>query len=88
MSVQANLNQAHHPQSWCLEVSNDGEEWAKVQECPDNNGLNGFNLVGTYHIDNRVKSRFVRLRQAGKNHLNNDHFFLSSFEIYGVLQEL
>jgi hypothetical protein len=87
LSYPARPNQHHHPKSWCLEVSVDGQSWAEVHRCENNSDVNGSNQIGTYSVDRSVKCRFVRLRQIGKNHVNGDYLLLCGFEIFGLLRD-
>jgi hypothetical protein len=77
----------YHPRSWCLELSDDGNEWTEVHRCTDNSDVKGNSIIGTYEVSKSVKCRFVRLRQTGKNHSNRDYLQLSGLEIYGTLFE-
>jgi hypothetical protein len=46
--------------------------------------VNGNGLVGTYSISGQVsESRFVRLRQIGKNHYGNGFLVVLDFELLG-----
>jgi hypothetical protein len=45
----------HHPRSWCLEVSDEGNEWTEIHRCTDNSDVNGKNLIGTYEVSKSVK---------------------------------
>jgi hypothetical protein len=87
--IQSNPGQPtdHDPRSWCLEVSDDGNEWTEVHRCTDNSDVKGKSLIGTYEVSKSVKCRFVRLRQTGKNHYNCDRLILSGLEIYSTLFE-
>jgi hypothetical protein len=77
----------HHLKSWVLEVSNDGSNWTEVDRHVDNSDLNGTSLIGTYSILGQVhESRFVRLRQIGKNHSGYDFLAVSGFELFGTLR--
>jgi hypothetical protein len=74
-----------HPKTWVLEISMDGSTWAIVDERIDNYELNGRNVTCYFGIreDLRQDCRFVRLRQTGKTHNNNDYLHFSSLEIFG-----
>jgi hypothetical protein len=76
----------HHLKSWVIEISNDGSNWTEVDRRVNNNDLNGTSLIGTYSISGQVhESRFVRLRQIGKNHWGRDFLAVSGFELFGTL---
>ena len=75
------------PQSWVVEVSNDGDErsW-EVADCRENNSDLNDNHAHNFAISPRLREsfRFVRLRQTGKNHKGNDDLCLSALEIFGT----
>jgi hypothetical protein len=87
MSGPWGASHGRHPRSWCLEMSGDGQSWTDVHWCDNNRDLNGINQIGTYSITREVRSRSVRLRQAGKTHYNDDHLVLSGFEVFDILDE-
>jgi hypothetical protein len=65
-----------------IEISNEGSNSTKVDHYVDNSDGNGNGLVGTYSISGRVpESRFVRLRQIGKNHYGDGYLVVSDFEL-------
>jgi hypothetical protein len=75
-----------HLKSWVIEISNDGSNWTEVDRRVNNNDLNGTSFIGTYSISGQVhESRFVRLRQIGKNHNGCDLLVVSAFELFGTL---
>jgi hypothetical protein len=77
----------HHLKSWVLEISNDGSNWTEVDRRVDNNDLNGTSFLATYSISRQMpESRFVRLRQIGKNHYGYDNLSISCFELFGTLR--
>jgi hypothetical protein len=70
-----------------MEISNDGSNWIELDRRVDINDLNGNGLIGTYSISGRVpESRFVRLRQMGKNYSGHDYLIISGFELFGTLR--
>jgi hypothetical protein len=76
-----------HLKSWVIEISNDGSNWTEVDRRVDNNDLNGGNGIGTYSISGQMpESRFVRLRQIGKNHCGCDYLMVSGFELFETLR--
>ena len=78
-----------HPKSWVLEVSNDGSEgsWAVVDSRENNNDLNDWRVTRNFSLGTPQSGafRFVRLRQTGKNHRNNNMLRLTSLDIFGQL---
>jgi hypothetical protein len=77
---------SHHLKSWVMEMSNDGLNWTEVDRRVNNGDLNGTSFVGTYSISGQVQeSRFVRLRQIGKNQMNCYLMMVSGFELFGTL---
>jgi hypothetical protein len=60
--------------------------WTEVDRRVNNNDLNGTSFIGTHSISGQVhKSRFVRLRQIGKNHGRSRHLMVSGFELFGTV---
>jgi hypothetical protein len=78
-----------HLRDWLIETSVDGDDWRIVDKRKNNGELNDQNVSRYFEIreDLRQDCRFVRLRQTGKSHANNDSLFFSSFEVFGDLIE-
>ena len=84
----------NHPKSWVLEVSSDGSEgtWAVVDRRENNNDLNGHGKSVTHNFEIRCippsgAFRFVRLRQTGENHWENNQLLIRALELFGALSE-
>ena len=78
-----------HLKSWVIEVSNDGDTWFEIDRRENNYDLNGELVTANFKIS-KVPSESVhyfRLKQIGKNHLDEDWLELSSMEIFGTLFE-
>jgi hypothetical protein len=76
--------------SWVIESSIDGDHWIEVDRREDDSSLNGRNLTQLFKVcGESVQSRFVRLRQIGRNHSSTlDHkMVISGFELFGLLIE-
>ena len=75
------------PRSWALEVSNDGEKWEAVDTRNNNRDLNAEYVTHNFVITAppRGSFRFIRLRQTGKNHTENDCLAITSLEVFGIL---
>ena len=77
------------PRYLAIEGSNDGSEW-KVIDKRDTRDLDGRYIVKTYDCEcNQVKKkyyRYLRLRQTGKNSINDDCLQLSGLEMFGFLR--
>ena len=78
----------YHLLSWALEVSDDGTTWEIIDE-RDTQDLNGESVEKTYTCTKSIDkfSRFVRLRQTGKNSGNDNSLRLSAIEFFGKLQK-
>ena len=78
-----------HPQSWVLEVSNDGSEgsWAEVDARNNIQELNGNYLTRNFAIRDppRGTFRFVRLRHTGPNHHQENSLYINSLELFGKI---
>jgi hypothetical protein len=78
---------ASHPKSWILEGSVDGSAWMELDIQQDNGQLNGQNLTAAWRTMASEKVRYMRLRHTGPNHAGKHTFWLSSFELFGMLYE-
>jgi hypothetical protein len=79
-----------YPKNWIVEVSNDGSTWTTIDERRNNSDLKGGNLTRTFTVSPCDYCRFIRIKQRGYNWYsgaNYYHFVISSFEIFGDLQE-
>jgi hypothetical protein len=76
-----------HLRCWVIEISDDGVSWLEIDRRQNNNDLNGQNITKCFQVERTQKCRFLRLRQIGKSHSNNDLIFISSLEVFGVLYE-
>jgi hypothetical protein len=76
-----------HLKSWLLETSVDGKRWRQVAREEDNRQLNGPSFIGTFAVAGSGECRFIRLVNIGRNHLMNDDFSISAWEISGSLFE-
>ena len=75
------------PKSWCVEASNDGEVWETLDSHVDNNDLKGAFVTHNFPVIPRPgkSSRFIRLRQSGRNHGGLNQLCMSSLEVFGIL---
>jgi hypothetical protein len=87
LSHRAGPNQTHHPKSWYVEVSQNGQDWMEIHRTGENSDLNGSNQIGTYEVKEAIRCRFVRLQRAGLTHVNDNYFKFCGFEIFGILHE-
>ena len=73
--------------SWVFEVSNDGENWDVADRRENNFDLTSKWMTRSFSISAPPPEsfHFVRLREIGKNHNGNDHLWLSSLEVFGML---
>jgi hypothetical protein len=72
--------------SWVIEISKDGETWQEVDRHHNDRTFVG-GAVGSFAISKPCDpSRFVRLRQTGKNsNGGSDYLVITSFELFGHL---
>ena len=75
-------------QSWSLEVSDDGQNWTKIDQRTKDTSLNGPMAMCRFEpTQARPKRmvRYVRLRQTGESRASDGTFYfsLSAFEIFG-----
>jgi hypothetical protein len=78
---------ANHLRFWILEGSNDGSSWVELDRRDNDRSLNTQGATATFSIREGTRKDFqmIRLRQTGKNSIDNDHLVLSGIEFYGNL---
>lgn len=84
MSVPSTRNNMHL-RSWVIEVSNDDDEWVKIDEKVKCGDLNGKLLVKTYPLAKTEPYRYIRLRQTGLNWHSDNYLSISQIEFFGFL---
>lgn len=87
-SIKSNCNGPNqfHLKSWILEVSNDGQNWTKIDERKNCQEVNGPKKTGTFSVQANDFSRYVRLNQTEPS-WNNAHVWFYYMEFYGYLLE-
>ena len=74
-----------HPKSWVLEGSLDGNEWFELSSVNNCNDLNKKGVIQVFDVPNEKESKFIRIRQTGKNWKGNYCLNFESIEFYGDL---
>ena len=74
-----------HLKSWDLEVSNDGDNWIKIDHHSNCSTLNGDGFVGTFDAQQNEFAQFVRLRQTD-DPWGGDYLKICYIEFYGFLK--
>ena len=78
-----------NPQHWCIEVSNDDQNWTIIDSRENVTSLQKANQLDTFEIKNEIPTkesyRYIRLRQTGKSTGNCEYLTLTAFEIFGDL---
>jgi hypothetical protein len=74
-------------QSWIVEISEDGIQWAQADERMNEDVLNDAYAVHTFECKNSSlpSCRFIRVRQMGHTHRNDNIMSLSALEIFGSI---
>lgn len=75
----------YYPKSWVIEGSNDNSNWTILDEQNNCQYLNTNYKVHIFKISNPNQFRYIKMRLTGPNWGNNNHFYISSFELYGKL---
>ena len=76
------------PKSWVFEVSMDGRSWTEVDRRADNNDLKVSTTKNFKILPVPKESfRFVRVRQTGKNHIEEYFSILNALEVFGTLYD-
>ena len=76
-----------HPKSWVFEVSHDGTSWEVIDRRENNMDLNAHTVTRNFSTNAKADAsfRFIRLRQTGRNHRNDDALAFASLELFGKL---
>jgi hypothetical protein len=73
--------------SWIVEESLNCSKWFFLDCHQNNNEMTSTHPIGTFTVSQSNESRFIRLRQIGKNASGNDYLILDAFELFGQLIE-
>lgn len=77
-------------QHWCIEGSNDNENWKILDTRSDEKSLLENRAENTFSIKNNLEKdeyyRYLRIRQTGLNSSGNNELFFSSIEFFGNIQ--
>ena len=81
----------HHPQSWRLDGSNDGESWTPLDARTNDESLDGSGYSNTFEV-REGKSlneyfQYLRIQQAGTNTAGYNWFIFSALEFFGTIRE-
>jgi hypothetical protein len=68
-----------------LEGSNDASAWIELDQKRDHVTMDMKHSVGTFAVACAADSRFVRLRQTGKNAAGNNYIAIAKLELFGIL---
>jgi len=72
--------------SWVIEGFEDGQSWAMLDKQEDNRELYAKKVTKSWPVSSPRKSRFIRLRQTGKNFgALSDYMIIPAFELFGEL---
>jgi hypothetical protein len=75
------------PQSWVIEVSDDGKEWTEVDRRTGNMELRDRDNTNLFEVGVQKEASQVRLRQTGPNHQGGTNLCLAGLEMFGNLFE-
>jgi hypothetical protein len=73
--------------SWIVEGSLDDSNWSILDRRENNDEMTSAHPIGTFTVSHSDESRFLQLRQIGKNAAGNDCLVLYAFELFGQLIE-
>ena len=74
-----------HLQSWVLEGSDDGREWAELDARDNDDSLNDALAFRRFKCVIKITCRFIRLRITGPDHSGTNILILNAIEFYGRL---
>jgi hypothetical protein len=77
----------HHPKSWVIETSIDGDLWEIIDTREDDNHLNNEGKEYTFTIENPKWGKYFQLRQTGVTHRNDHYLTFTNIEVFGRIAE-
>ncbi|KAK8871396.1 hypothetical protein M9Y10_007121 [Tritrichomonas musculus] len=81
----------HHPQSWRLDGSNDGESWTRLDSRTNDKSLDGKGYSNTFEVREGKSEneyfQYLRIQQTGTNTAGNNSFIFSALEFFGTIRE-
>jgi hypothetical protein len=69
--------------SWIVESSLDGSNWSILDRRENNDEMTSAHSIGIFTVSQSNESRFIRLRQIGKNAQGDDLLVLYACELFG-----
>ena len=84
-SSNYNQNCDSHLKSWVIEGSNDRSNWTEINKKENNYDLYSHNQKYFPISQLTDEFQFIRIRNIGKNHFNDDYLMLTNFEFYGKI---
>jgi hypothetical protein len=79
------LEGIHHPRSWRIEGSSDGNDWMILDEKRDSNDLRESDFWRSFRIGIQVTLPQIGPHQTGLHHRRDHILALSALEISGTL---
>ena len=80
-----------HTQNWCIEGSNDKNNWKLLDNRVNDKSIDGRSASNTFKISNQLESddfyRYLRIRQTGVNTHNENEFRFSAIDFFGSILE-
>lgn len=81
----------YHLQSWCIEGSNNKENWTVLDSRKDDRSLVGKSYANTFEIESGKESndffRYLRIRQTNVNSDGKYWLILSALEFFGTIKQ-
>jgi hypothetical protein len=71
--------------SWVVEVSDNGRDWTEADRRENREDLCAQNVVRSFALSKPSTSRYIRLRQIGRNNCGSFDTVISGFELFGAL---
>lgn len=84
-SIDSESN-GNHLRNWVIEISNDGNIWEEIDRHEDDSSLNGSDVIKTFSTKKSKFTRFVKLRQTGRNWCDNYSTNIYSIDFNGQLK--
>ena len=84
-AIRSQYDYINNLKSWIIEVSKDNVNWTQIDRKVSNEELKESNSVAKFNVNNRIRCRFIRLKQIGCNWNLNEYLIISGIEFFGKL---
>jgi hypothetical protein len=86
-AVRTYMYKRYNPRSWVIESSVDGSSWTEIDRHENSRELRAVTTIRTFRLGDTSTCRMIRFRQTSPNHEDNHYLCLTSFEVFGRMEE-